>query len=83
MGRQPPVTGLTPEEKEIYSKDFDLRTAQRLSIFSQRYQGPGKEAFALKNFSAGLEQVKVFLDETGSAAISLSDAGWEKTGGKS
>ena len=80
LGRQPPVTGVSPEEKESYLRDFELRTAQRIAIFSQRYNGPGKEAFARKNFLAGLEQTRVFLDDGGPSTIRLSEMGWEKTG---
>jgi hypothetical protein len=80
LGRQPPISGVSPDEKESYSRDFELRTAQRISIFSQRYHGPGKESFARKNFLAGLEQVRVFLDDAGSSTIHLSETGWEKTG---
>ncbi len=82
IGRQPPITGVAPDEKESYLRDFELRTAQRLSIFSQRYQGPGKESFAVKNFSEGLEQTRNFLAGGESAIIHLSETGWEITGKK-
>jgi len=73
----PPVKGLASEDTAYYSRDFELRTAQRMSVFSQRYQGPGREAFAKKQFLSGLEQVKVFLDGRENKNIRLSESGWE------
>lgn len=73
----PPVKGLASEDTAYYSRDFELRTAQRMSVFSQRYQGPGREAFARKQFLSGLEQVKVFLDGRENKNIRLSESGWE------
>lgn len=73
----PPVKGFSKDESAYYLRDFELRTAQRMSVFSQRYQGPGKEAFARKQFLSGLEQVKVFLDGRENKTIRLSERGWE------
>ena len=78
VNRQPPISGLSIEESEFYKRDFNLRTAQRLSIFSQRYSGPGKESFSKKNYGAGIQQVKEFLENSREANVRLGDTGWEK-----
>ena len=78
VDHQPPLTGISNEEREFYLRDFRLRTAQRLSIFSQRYSGPGKEDFSKKNFDAGIKQVKEFLENSREETVRLGDAGWEK-----
>jgi len=78
VNHQPPLTGISNEEREFYLRDFNLRTAQRLSIFSQRYGGPGKESFSKKNFEEGIKQIKEFLDDSGKATIRLGDVRWKK-----
>ena len=74
--RFPPVAGLSPQRKETYRQHHDLRTAQRLSVFSQRYRGPGHREFAAKNYRAGLEKVRRFFDENRDAPVRLSATGW-------
>jgi spermidine synthase len=75
---KPPLSGLSNEERNDYLDSFNLRTAQRLSIFSQRYNGPGKESFSAKEFNAGLNEVKTFLGTSGKTLIRLGDNRWEE-----
>ncbi len=77
MGRFPPVRGISQDEVYFFQRNYEMRTAQRISIFSQRYQGPGAEAFAGKQYRAGLEQVQIFLDTRRGPFIRLSDSGWQ------
>jgi hypothetical protein len=77
MGKFPLTNGIQPEEIYFYQRNYEMRTAQRISIFSQRYQGPGAEAFAQKNYRAGLEQVQIFLETHKGSAIQLSGSGWK------
>ena len=73
----PPAQGITTNEKEILKQDYTIRTAQRFSVFSQRYRGPGAEAFAVKNYRAGLEQIRIFLKTRDKGFLRLSDNGWK------
>jgi spermidine synthase len=73
----PPVTGLSSIEKEALQRDFATRTAQRFSVFSRRYHGPGEEAFATRNYPAGMEALRIYLDGKKDAPISLKDATWK------
>jgi hypothetical protein len=68
---------MMPSEKRRWKKDFRTRTAQRLSVFSQRYHGPGESAFRVKNYSRGLNQIKSYLDKKGDTTIELKDAQWK------
>ena len=77
VGRFPPTKGIEPDEISYFQENYEMRTAQRISIFSQRYRGPGAEAFARKNYRAGLEQVKVFLENRDKPLIHLSGTGWK------
>jgi len=77
MGRFPPVRGISQETIYFFQRNFEMRTAQRISVFSQRYKGPGAEAFSVKNYRAGLEQVQIFLDTHPDPFIRLSDSGWQ------
>jgi spermidine synthase len=72
----PPVTGLSSVEKEALQKDFATRTAQRFSVFARRYHGPGEEAFATRNYPAGMEALRIYLDGKMDVSISLQDAAW-------
>ena len=78
VGRFPPAKGIPPEEMDFLQRSYALRTAQRVSIFVQRYRGPGAEDFAVKNYRAGLEQVRIFLETHEGPFIQLSDSGWGK-----
>jgi spermidine synthase len=78
LNLKPPISGITNEELEFYLRDFNLRTSQRISIFSQRYNGPGKEYFIKKDFNTGIKQVKEFLVDSSEATIRLENHGWEK-----
>jgi len=77
MGSFPPAKELSPEEIDYLQRNYEIRTAQRLSVFAQRYRGPGAEAFARKNYRAALEQVQMFLDTHQEPFIQLSDSGWK------
>ncbi len=76
----PDVTGLNSENKTLLQSEFEKRTAQRLSIFSQRYQGPGTRAFQSKNYSDGLHAVSEFMGNNSGKWIGLSDSGWIEQG---
>jgi spermidine synthase len=77
MGRFPPVRGISQEEVYFFQRNYEMRTARRFSVFSQRYQGPGAEAFANKQYRVGLERVQSFLDSHQGPFIRLSDSGWQ------
>jgi spermidine synthase len=77
VGQFPSTRGMGPEEVAYLQKNYEVRTAQRISIFSQRYKGPGAKAFALKNYGAGLEQVRLFLANREEPSIQLSESGWK------
>ena len=74
--QKPPITGISPLEREEFQRDFAIRTAQRFSVFSRRYHGPGEDAFAMKNYGAGMEAMRVYLNTKKDAPISLKDAQW-------
>jgi len=76
VDQKPPVTGLSPMEEERLLRDFKIRTAQRFSVFSRRYHGPGEDAFALKNYNAGMEAIRIYMEGKKGAPISLKDAKW-------
>jgi spermidine synthase len=77
IGQLPSTRGIRPEENDYFKRNYEIRTAQRISIFSQRYRGPGAEAFARKNYRAGLEQVQIFLETHEGLFIQLSGSGWK------
>ncbi len=77
VGQFPSTRGIRPEEITYFQRNYEMRTAQRISIFSQRYQGPGAGAFARKNYRAGLEQVQIFLKTHEGPFIQLSGSGWK------
>ena len=72
----PPVVGLSPQQTQAYRQHHNLRTAQRFSIFSQRYKGPGHREFAEKNYQAGLAKVREFFDKNQNSQVGLSNSGW-------
>jgi spermidine synthase len=77
IGNYPQVRGMMPSEKRRWEKDFRTRTAQRLSIFSQRYHGPGESAFKRKNYSEGLGEVVTYLNKKKGQPIRLKGIQWE------
>ncbi len=77
IGNYPQVRGMMPSEKRRWEKDFRTRTAQRLSIFSQRYHGPGESAFKKKNYSEGLGEVVTYLNKKKGQPIRLKGIQWE------
>jgi spermidine synthase len=78
INHNPPVTGMSLQEHEIFDRDFKIRTAQRLAVFSRRYQGPGADAFARRNYFLGLEEMKTFFDSYSKPQIHLDEAQWQK-----
>ncbi|MEK9628694.1 MAG: fused MFS/spermidine synthase [Nitrospinota bacterium] len=78
INQKPPVKGLRVEEQEIFERDFKLRTAQRLGVFSRRYQGPGAEAFASRNYFLGLEAMTIYFDSYKDPSVHLDEAIWQR-----
>lgn len=68
----PPLQG----DKSGLEEAFELRTAQRLAVFSQRYHGPGEQQFAAQEPLAGLSEIKDYLEKNKDALISLQDQQW-------
>jgi hypothetical protein len=77
LGQSPPLKGGEMQSRMHLQRSYEVRTAQRISIFAQRYRGPGVEAFAQKNYRAGLEQVQIYLEGHKGPFIQLSDSGWK------
>ena len=77
IGNYPQVRGMMPSEKRRWEKDFRTRTAQRLSVFSRRYHGPGESAFNKRNYSEGLDEVATYLDNKKDQPIRLKGIQWE------
>ena len=78
INHNPPVSGMTLQERETFDRDFKLRTSQRLAVFSRRYQGPGADAFARRNYFLGLEEMKTFFGSYSKPQIHLDEAQWQK-----
>ena len=78
INQKPPVTGMTLQEREAFDRNFKLRTAQRLAVFSRRYQGPGAEAFSRRNYFSGLETMSIYFDTYLKPQVHLDDAQWQK-----
>jgi len=74
----PPVKGLTPQEEDAFDRDFKLRTAQRLGVFSRRYQGPGAEEFSNRKYFSGLDAMISYFDSYQKPSVHLDDARWQK-----
>jgi len=77
IGNYPQVRGMMPSEKRRWKKDFRVRTAQRISVFSRRYHGPGESAFNKRNYSEGLDEVATYLDNKKDQPIRLKGIQWE------
>ena len=77
IGNYPQVRGMMPSEKRRWKKDFRTRTAQRISVFSRRYHGPGESAFNKRNYSEGLDEVATYLDNKKDQPIRLKGIQWE------
>lgn len=77
LDNSPPLKAASSEQAQQMKERFQLRTAQRLSIFSQRYRGPGASAFEEKDFLKGLEAVKQFNANHKEPWIAVSDSGWQ------
>jgi len=78
INHNPPVTGMTLQERETFDHNFKLRTAQRLAVFSRRYQGPGAEAFARRNYFSGLEEISIYFNSYSKPQVHLDEAQWQK-----
>ena len=78
INHNPPVTGMSLQEHETFDRDFKLRTAQRLAVFSRRYQGPGADAFSRRNYFLGLEEMNAYFDSYSKPQIHLDEAQWQK-----
>ena len=74
----PHLDGVSQEEKEDFERGYRLRTAQRLAVFSQRYQGPGAEFFSNHNYFSGLEAMRNYFDSYKKLYIHLDGAKWQK-----
>jgi spermidine synthase len=72
----PEVRNLTEEESAEWRAQFALRSAQRFAIFSQRYEGPGKDDFTAKAYSPGMDAVRQFLKQNDGKLISLENRHW-------
>jgi spermidine synthase len=77
VGDYPQINGMLSSEKTRWKKNFNTRTAQRISVFSRRYNGPGKADFERKGYPGGLNKVKKYLDIQGEKTIKLNDAQWK------
>ena len=76
IDQQPPWTGLPPEASRSLLASYQTRTAQRFSVFALRYRGPGEKAFAARNYRAGMEAMRMFIEVNADRTISLRDARW-------
>jgi spermidine synthase len=74
----PRVEGMSAQELEVLRKSYEIRTAQRFSLFVRRYQGPGENAFASRNYLGGLEALRKYFDSNKGVKISLQDAKWNE-----
>lgn len=78
INQKPPVVGLTPQEHDGFDRAFKLRTAQRLGLFSRRYQGPGAEEFSDRNYFSGLDAMSNYFDSYQKPSVHLDDARWQE-----
>ncbi|MBT6718036.1 MAG: fused MFS/spermidine synthase, partial [Nitrospina sp.] len=78
INQKPPVMGLEDSEQELFDRNFKIRTAQRLGVFSRRYNGPGTEAFATRNYFAGLDALDAYFDTYQKSSVHLDGAMWQK-----
>ena len=77
VGNYPEVKGLISYEKKRWEKSFRTRTAQRLSVFAQRYHGPGEPDFKKRNYLEGLNNIRSYLDKNKDKAIILKGTQWK------
>ncbi len=77
VGSYPEVRGIISSRKRQWEKSFRIRTAQRLSVFSRRYHGPGEIDFTKKNYLDGLSQIKSYLDKQEGKPIRLQGTQWK------
>ncbi len=76
VGRFPPLLNVSAQEKESLENAYQLRTAQRFAVFSQRYDGPGREFFEAKNYRAGMEALGKSLERAKDGWIQIQDGRW-------
>ena len=77
LGQVPKVNGISLGEREVFEKDYDVRTAQRFGLFARRYQGPGENQFTSRDFLGGLEALRVYFESHNTSPILLHDAKWK------
>lgn len=75
-GRFPSLLNVSPREKESLKNGYQLRTAQRFAVFSRRYQGPGREFFEMKNYRAGMEEIRKSLEQAKGGWIQIQNGRW-------
>ncbi len=76
----PAIRGATSGEMASLKRNFVIRTAQRFSVFSRRYQGPGHAAFAAGRHHAGLEALDIHFQQTEDDPVRLDGARWQLSG---
>jgi len=76
--QKPPVKGLSSTEQDVFDRNLQLRTAQRLGVFSRRYQGPGAQLFAAKNYLEGLKAMNIYFENHKKPLVHLDDARWQR-----
>ena len=76
--QKPPVKGLSSKEQDVFDHNLQLRTAQRLALFSRRYQGPGAELFAAKNYLEGLKAMNIYFENYKKPLVHLDGAKWQR-----
>ncbi len=74
----PEVRGVSPQEATSLKRNFTTRTAQRFSVFSRRYQGPGHRAFAAGQQRAGLESLDIYFQKIADRPVRLDGARWQE-----
>ena len=77
VGDYPQINGMLSSEKTRWKENFNIRTAQRISVFSRRYNGPGKTDFERKDYPGGINKVKTYLEIQGEKTIKLNDVQWK------
>lgn len=77
LDQVPEVKGMPEREREIFEKDYAVRTAQRFGLFARRYNGPGENYFATGNYAGGLEALRIYFESNKAPKIHLRDAQWK------
>jgi spermidine synthase len=72
----PDITGISGQDLEIFKQNYAIRTAQRFSLFSRRYHGPGEDLFIAKNYFGGLEALRTYFETNKNPKVQLQGAKW-------